>query len=70
MIIKISKIKSVNNLPPGSYGWPIAGEPFQLLRAINEGLLEKFVNDRMVKYNTDKVFKTSLLGELAYGRPC
>ncbi|KAL3617676.1 hypothetical protein CASFOL_037997 [Castilleja foliolosa] len=50
-------------LPPGSYGWPILGETIQLFRARNQGLLEKFFRDRMKKYKTDQVFKTSLFGE-------
>ncbi|GFQ05730.1 beta-amyrin 28-oxidase [Phtheirospermum japonicum] len=49
-------------LPPGSFGWPILGETIQFFRARNQGLIEKFVRDRMKKYKTH-VFKTSLLGE-------
>ncbi|PIN18635.1 Cytochrome P450 CYP4/CYP19/CYP26 subfamily [Handroanthus impetiginosus] len=50
------------NLPPGSYGWPILGETMEFLRTRNDGVPEKFVKERMVKYET-QVFKTSLLGE-------
>ncbi|KAL3617673.1 hypothetical protein CASFOL_037994 [Castilleja foliolosa] len=50
-------------LPPGSYGWPILGETIQYFHACNQGSVEKFVRDRMKKYKTDQVFKTSLIGE-------
>ncbi|KAK6119199.1 hypothetical protein DH2020_047047 [Rehmannia glutinosa] len=50
------------NLPPGSYGWPILGETIEFIRTRNDGSPEKFIGDRMKKYNT-QIFKTSLLGE-------
>ncbi|KAL3617678.1 hypothetical protein CASFOL_037999 [Castilleja foliolosa] len=50
-------------LPPGSYGWPILGETIQFFRASYQGSIEKFIRDKMKKYKTDQVFKTSLLGE-------
>ncbi|KAL6511143.1 hypothetical protein OROGR_022267 [Orobanche gracilis] len=49
-------------LPPGSYGWPILGETVEFLRSLKEGSSEKFIKDRMEKYKTSEVFKTSLLG--------
>ena len=46
------------NLAPGSFGWPIMGETLEFLF----GKPEKFVFDRMRKYNPD-IFKTKILGE-------
>jgi len=46
------------NLAPGSFGWPIMGETLEFLF----GKPEKFVFDRMKKYNPD-IFKTKILGE-------
>ena len=45
------------NLAPGSFGWPIMGETLEFLF----GKPDKFVFDRMKKYNPD-IFKTKILG--------
>nr|AJD25250.1 cytochrome P450 CYP716D25 [Salvia miltiorrhiza] len=50
------------NLPPGSYGWPVLGETAEFLRAGLDGKPEKFVRERMEKYNS-QVFKTWIMGE-------
>ncbi|KAJ8574034.1 hypothetical protein K7X08_010545 [Anisodus acutangulus] len=60
LIIKNSRKSS--NLPPGSYGWPVIGETLEFLRLNRDGRPEKFVKDRMDKYQS-QVFKTSVLGE-------
>lgn len=57
-----SKSRTVLNLPPGSYGWPVLGETLEFIRARVNGSPNKFIKDRMKKYNTH-VFKTSILGE-------
>ncbi|KAF3974598.1 hypothetical protein CMV_002080 [Castanea mollissima] len=46
------------NLAPGSFGWPIMGETLEFLF----GKPEKFVFDRMKKYNPD-IFKSKIFGE-------
>ncbi|KAG9132582.1 hypothetical protein Leryth_022176 [Lithospermum erythrorhizon] len=51
------------NLPPGSYGWPLLGETLEFLRAGKNGVPEKFIKERIEKYNSPQVFKTSLMGE-------
>ncbi|XP_006340080.1 beta-amyrin 28-oxidase-like isoform X2 [Solanum tuberosum] len=53
--------KSSSNLPPGRYGWPLIGETLEFLRLNREGKSEKFVQDRMDKYESE-VFKTSIMG--------
>ncbi|GFQ05728.1 beta-amyrin 28-oxidase [Phtheirospermum japonicum] len=57
-----SKTKGLN-LPPGSYGWPILGETLEFIRTRNQGSPEKFIKDRIEKYNKTQVFKTSILGQ-------
>ncbi|KAH8523030.1 hypothetical protein H0E87_003622 [Populus deltoides] len=49
-------------LPPGSLGWPLLGETLQFLPTRRTPKPERFVSDRMKKYNP-QVFKTSLFGE-------
>ncbi|XAR63785.1 hypothetical protein NMG60_11023867 [Bertholletia excelsa] len=49
-------------LPPGSTGWPVAGETLAFLSAGRRGWPEKFFRDRMDKFSGD-IFRTSLLGE-------
>ncbi|KAH8523032.1 hypothetical protein H0E87_003624 [Populus deltoides] len=49
-------------LPPGSLGWPLLGETLQFLPTRRSPSPERFVSDRMKKYNP-QVFKTSLFGE-------
>ncbi|XP_030449991.1 beta-amyrin 28-monooxygenase-like [Syzygium oleosum] len=62
-ITKLLKSKTPHpKLPPGSFGWPIIGESLEFLRSHHEGRPEKFIQDRMSKYNSP-VFKTSVLGE-------
>ncbi|CAA2933723.1 beta-amyrin 28-oxidase-like [Olea europaea subsp. europaea] len=51
------------NLPPGSYGWPILGETLEFLGAGVDGIPEKYIKERMEKYQSPEVFKTSLMGE-------
>ncbi|KAF5768526.1 putative cytochrome P450 [Helianthus annuus] len=55
--------RSKLNLPPGSFGWPFLGETLALLRANWDGVPERFVQERIEKYGSPLVFKTSLLGE-------
>ncbi|KAF2314570.1 hypothetical protein GH714_027697 [Hevea brasiliensis] len=50
------------NLPPGSLGWPLIGETPAFFQASLEAKPEKFIRERMEKYDS-RVFKTSLLGE-------
>ncbi|KAL3615868.1 hypothetical protein CASFOL_040162 [Castilleja foliolosa] len=58
---KISK--DLTNLPPGSFGWPILGESLEYIRTRNQGSPEKFIKDRIKKYNNTRVFKTSIFGQ-------
>lgn len=58
----IKKRRKSSNLPPGSYGWPVIGETLEFLRLNRNGKTEKFVKDRMDKYET-QVFKTSIMSE-------
>uniref|UniRef100_A0A1W7HBW4 Cytochrome P450 n=1 Tax=Scoparia dulcis TaxID=107240 RepID=A0A1W7HBW4_SCODU len=57
-----SSVRSLN-LPPGSYGWPVLGETMEFLRAGVDGAPEKFIKERIEKYESPQVFKTMLLGE-------
>ncbi|KAK9269044.1 hypothetical protein L1049_000812 [Liquidambar formosana] len=52
------------NLPPGKTGWPMIGESLEFLSTGWKGHPQKFIFDRMAKFN-NQVFKTSLLGEPA-----
>ncbi|KAJ0730255.1 putative cytochrome P450 [Helianthus annuus] len=56
------KPETNNNLPPGSFGWPFLGETIEFVRRQRHGDPEKFVRDRMERYGSPMVFKTSLLG--------
>ncbi|OVA05598.1 Cytochrome P450 [Macleaya cordata] len=49
-------------LPPGSYGWPVIGETFEIRNLCRSGKPDEFIKTRMSKHNKD-IFKTSLLGE-------
>ncbi|PIA31741.1 hypothetical protein AQUCO_04900200v1 [Aquilegia coerulea] len=49
-------------LPPGSLGWPLVGETFELQRLNQSGKPDDFHNQRARKYNKD-IYKTSILGE-------
>lgn len=53
-----------DNLPPGKIGYPILGETIEFLSTGWKGHPQKFIFDRMIKFNTD-IFKTSLVGEPA-----
>ncbi|KAL3615870.1 hypothetical protein CASFOL_040164 [Castilleja foliolosa] len=57
-----TKIKDPTNLPPGSYGWPILGETLEYIRTRNQGSAEKFIKNRIEKYNNTQIFKTSIFG--------
>ncbi|XP_075504094.1 beta-amyrin 28-monooxygenase-like [Primulina tabacum] len=58
LTFKFKRSGTRNQLPPGSFGWPILGETIEFLF----GKPEKFVADRMRKYSPD-IFKTKILGE-------
>lgn len=61
IIFYTSKPKSsteTDNLPPGSFGWPILGESYEFLY----GQPSKFMRARMKKYSS-KAFKTKVFGE-------
>ncbi|KAI3688338.1 hypothetical protein L1987_82050 [Smallanthus sonchifolius] len=60
--IRRKKPATNNNLPPGSFGWPILGETLEFLRSQKDGAPEKFVRERIERYGSPLVFKTSLLG--------
>ncbi|KAK9079012.1 hypothetical protein SSX86_000681 [Deinandra increscens subsp. villosa] len=60
--IRRKKPASTHNLPPGSFGWPFLGETLAFVRAQRDGAPEKFVRERIEKYGSPLVFKTSLLG--------
>ncbi|GKA23876.1 beta-amyrin 28-oxidase-like protein [Tanacetum coccineum] len=51
------------NLPPGSFGWPFIGETLAFIRSRRGGTPERFTKERIEKYGSPLVFKTSLLGE-------
>ncbi|KAK7247327.1 hypothetical protein RIF29_42208 [Crotalaria pallida] len=51
-------IRGTQTLPPGSLGWPLVGETYQIL--FNK--MEHYLQDRQRKYSSD-IFKTKLLGE-------
>uniref|UniRef100_A0A251U946 Putative cytochrome P450 n=1 Tax=Helianthus annuus TaxID=4232 RepID=A0A251U946_HELAN len=51
-----------NNLPPGSFGWPFLGETLEFIRSQTDGTPERFVRERVERYGSPLVFKTSLLG--------
>ncbi|KAL8262735.1 hypothetical protein R6Q59_024084 [Mikania micrantha] len=46
-----------------SFRWPFLGETLALLRANWDGVPERFVRERIDKYGSPLVFKTSLLGD-------
>lgn len=56
------KIYPNPHLPPGNLGWPVIGETLGFIRAGFEGKPERFIRERMEKYDS-RVFKTCLLGE-------
>lgn len=60
--VKTRKHPNLNNLPPGSLGWPVIGETLEFLRWGYEGKPEVFIRERMEKYDS-RAFKTSMLGE-------
>ncbi|PIN07299.1 Cytochrome P450 CYP4/CYP19/CYP26 subfamily [Handroanthus impetiginosus] len=63
ILYRKTKLHKALNLPPGKMGWPLIGETkdFALLAA--RGELKKFFFDRMGRYNSPELFKTSLFGE-------
>ncbi|KAM0045064.1 putative cytochrome P450 [Helianthus debilis subsp. tardiflorus] len=56
------KLATNNNLPPGSFGSPFLGETIEFVHTQRHGAPEKFVRDRMERYESPMVFKTSLFG--------
>ncbi|KAF5797381.1 putative cytochrome P450 [Helianthus annuus] len=56
------KLATSNNLPPGSFGWPFLGETLEFIRSQTDGTPERFVRERVERYGSPLVFKTSLLG--------
>ncbi|KAK7247268.1 hypothetical protein RIF29_42148 [Crotalaria pallida] len=60
-IVKLRKHQNLN-LPPGRLGWPIIGETFEFLREMAECNTVRFIQTRMVKYDS-RVFMTSLVGD-------
>ncbi|GKC34466.1 beta-amyrin 28-oxidase-like protein [Tanacetum coccineum] len=54
---------TTKNLPPGSFGWPFIGETLAFIRSRRGGTPERFTKERIEKYGSPLVFKTSLLGE-------
>ncbi|XP_071726469.1 beta-amyrin 28-monooxygenase-like [Rutidosis leptorrhynchoides] len=60
--INHTKSITVNNLPPGSFGWPFIGETLAYLRSRKNGTPENFERERTAKYGSPPVIKTSLLG--------
>ncbi|MCD7465369.1 hypothetical protein HAX54_001178 [Datura stramonium] len=52
---------AVNDLPPGSCGWPFVGETLDYLTSVKNGRLVKFLTQRRTKYSS-KIFSTSLIG--------
>ncbi|KAF7836939.1 beta-amyrin 28-monooxygenase-like [Senna tora] len=60
--IIVKTTRKHQNLPPGSLGWPIVGETLEFMRCGGEGNHERFIRERMEKYDW-RVFKTSMLGE-------
>ncbi|KAL3518913.1 hypothetical protein ACH5RR_021502 [Cinchona calisaya] len=57
-----SNIKTLK-LPRGSYGWPLLGETLEFLRTCLDGAPETFIKERVERYQSHHVFKTSLFGE-------
>lgn len=57
-ILQKRKLSGTKTLPPGSFGWPLAGETYQFL--FNK--IEHFLHDRVQKHSSE-IFKTKLLGE-------
>ncbi|KAK9079013.1 hypothetical protein SSX86_000682 [Deinandra increscens subsp. villosa] len=51
-----------HNLPPGSFGWPLLGETLAYVRSRRDGTPEKFVRERIKRYGSPLVFKTSFIG--------
>lgn len=54
---------TTKNLPPGSFGWPFIGETLAYIRSKRGGDPERFTKERIEKYGSTLVFKTSVAGE-------
>ncbi|KAK2992611.1 hypothetical protein RJ640_015967 [Escallonia rubra] len=54
--------EQIQLLPPGSTGLPLIGETLDYFFKLKNGVLEKFVAERMKNYSS-KVFRTSLIGQ-------
>ena len=50
-------------LPPGTTGWPILGETLDYFTKLKNGTLDIFVSDRINKYSSKSVFRTSVFGQ-------
>ncbi|KAJ0818475.1 putative cytochrome P450 [Helianthus annuus] len=57
-----NKQAATNNLPPGTFGWPYIGETLEFVRLQRHGIPETFIRERIKKYDSRLVFKTSLIG--------
>ncbi|KAK3021177.1 hypothetical protein RJ639_045555 [Escallonia herrerae] len=54
--------EQIQILPPGSTGLPLIGETLDYFFKLKNGVLEKFVAERMKNYSAE-VFRTSLIGQ-------
>ncbi|KAM7274678.1 hypothetical protein ACFE04_016544 [Oxalis oulophora] len=60
---KLIKSKpSYQNLPPGSYGWPIVGETLEFMAAHQNGAVEEFIMNK-TKQHSSQIFKSSIFGQ-------
>lgn len=55
--------KAALSLLPGNYGWPIVGETLEFFGSFKEGAPERFFQERVERYQSKLVFKTSLVGK-------
>ena len=57
-VLQQRKLGGTKSLPPGTFGWPLVGETYQIL--FNK--IEHFLQEREKKHSSE-IFKTKLLGE-------
>ncbi|KAF5176868.1 Cytochrome p450 [Thalictrum thalictroides] len=62
LVFRFNEDKNKHPLPPGTMGWPLIGETFELQRFSIAGKPYEFHKKRVRKYNTD-IFKTCIIGE-------